>query len=121
MTDLAAFIDKPERAVLLTAERASMGGWELEFDPRPGFEWLEASYYVAAINDYVVLDCKCIETDRWMHFAAVFDTTHQTPNGFRLYHDGVLADSSALPASILPGDTNLSIGTWEKGIVPWPA
>jgi hypothetical protein len=109
--DRAAFTT--ERAVLLTAERASMGGWEIEFDPRPGFDWLEASYYVASpTNDYVVLDCKCIETDRWMHWTAVFDATNDR---FGLYHGVRLADSSSLPAPILPGDPDLNIGQWHQG------
>jgi len=109
--DQAAFTT--ERAVLLTAEKASMGGWEIEFDPRPGFDWLEASYFVASpTNDYVVLDCKCIEIDRWMHWTAVFDSTSQR---FGLYHDVRLADSSSLPAPILPGDPDLNIGRWHQG------
>lgn len=106
--DVAAFT--AERAVLLTSELAQMGGWEIEFDPRPGFDWLEASYYVAApTNDYVVLDCKCIEADRWMQWTAVFDSTH---NRFSLYHDGLLADTSSMPAAIRPGGPSLDIGRW---------
>jgi hypothetical protein len=109
--DRAAFTEQ-ERAVLLTAEKA-MGGWEIEFDPRPGFDWLEASYYVAPpTNDYVVLDCKCIEIDRWMHWTAVFDSINHR---FSLYRDGVLADSAALPAPILAGDPDLNIGRWYQG------
>jgi hypothetical protein len=109
--DRAAFTT--ERAVVLTAEKPSLGGWELEFDPRRGFEWLEASYYVASpTNDYVVLDCKCFEIDRWMHWTAVFDSTNQR---FSLYHDVFLADSASLPAPILPGDSDLHIGRWEEG------
>jgi hypothetical protein len=108
--DKAAFT--AERAVLLTAEKASMGGWEIEFDPRPGFEWLEASYYEAPpTNDYVVLDCKCIETDRWLHFTAVFDSTNRR---FSLYQGTLLADSSTLPAPILPGEPDLYIGRWYE-------
>jgi hypothetical protein len=109
--DRAAFTT--ERAVVLTAEKPSMGGWELEFDPRPGFDWLEASYYLAPpTNDYVVLDCKCLDIDRWMHWTAVFDST----NGrFSLYRDVRLADSASLPAPILPGDSDLYIGRWEPG------
>jgi hypothetical protein len=108
--DRAAFTD--ERAVLLTAEKA-MGGWEIEFDPRPGFDWLEASYYVAPpTNDFVILDCKCIEIDRWMHWTAVFDSTNQR---FSLYHGARLADASSLPAPILPGDPDLNIGRWYQG------
>lgn len=102
-----------KRAVLLTAERASMGGWEIEFDPRPGFDWLEASYYVGPpTNDYVILACKCIEIDRWMHWTAVFDGTNSR---FSLYRGGALVDAAALPAPILPGDPDLSIGRWHEG------
>ncbi len=112
--DRAAFTT--ERAVLLTAERGSMGGWEIEFDPRPGFEWLEASYFVGPpTNDYVVLDCKCIEIDRWINWTAVFDTTG---GRFSLYEDGRLVDSSSLPAPILPGAPDLSIGRWDQGMRP---
>lgn len=112
--DRAAFT--ADRAVLLTAERGSMGGWELEFDPRPGFEWLEASYYVAApTNDYVILDCRCIEVDRWLHWTAVFDST----NGrFSLYRGQRLVDSASLPAPILPGEPDLFIGRWHQGERP---
>ena len=109
--DVAAFTS--ERAVLLTAEKPSMGGWEIEFDPRPGFDWLEASYYLASpTNDYVVLDCKCIESDRWMHFTAVFDSTNHR---FGLYQGVLLVDGSSLPAPILPGEADLDIGTWSQG------
>ncbi len=112
--DVAAFTS--ERAVLLTDERGSMGGWEIEFDPRPGFDWLEASYFVAPpTNDYVVLDCKCIETDRWLHWTAVFDTMNSR---FSLYHDDRVVDSSSLPASILPGSPDLGIGRWDQGMRP---
>lgn len=113
--DVAAFTAK--RAVLLTNEKPEMGGWEIEFDPRPGFDWLEASYYVAAPNDYVVLRHKSIETDidRWVQWTTVFDSTHGT---FSLYHNGLLADTSALPAPILAGATNLEIGHWSQGERP---
>lgn len=110
-TDIAAFT--AERAVLLTNERAGMGGWEIEFDPRQGSNYLEASYCVdPATNYYVVLRCRCIEPDRWLQFAAVFDTTNHR---FSLYHDGQLVDDADLPVSILPGEPNLDIGRWNLG------
>jgi Concanavalin A-like lectin/glucanases superfamily len=109
--DVAAFT--MERAVLITSERARVGGWEVEFDPRPGFDWLEASYFAGgSTNDYVVLHCKCIEIDRWLQWTAVFDATNHR---FSLYHDGRLIDSSVLPAAILPGEPNLDIGRWTQG------
>lgn len=109
--DRAAFT--AERAVLLTAERGSTGGWEIEFDPRPGFEWVEASYYVGApLNDYIILDCRCIEVDRWLHWTAVFDAASRR---FNFYRGGVLANSAALVAPIQPGEPDLYIGTWYQG------
>jgi hypothetical protein len=108
--DVEAF--PPSRSVVLSAELPSMGGWEFEFDPRPGFHWLEASYFVTTpANDYVVLDCKCIETDRWLHFTAVFDSTSTHPQ-ISLYHDDMLVDHTELPESIRPGATDLTIGHW---------
>ena len=109
--DVAAFTT--ERAVLLTAERPQMGGWEIEFDPRPGFDWLEASYYLAPpTNDYVVLDCKCIEIDRWMHWTAVFDSTN---HHFSLYHGVLLADSSDAARAHPPRRARSDIGRWSQG------
>jgi len=112
--DRAAFTS--ERAVLLTNEHGAMGGWEIEFDPRPGFEYLEASYYVAPpTGEYIILNCRCIETDRWMHWTVVFDSTNHR---FSLYRDAALADSAALPAPVLSGEPDLTIGRWYQGPRP---
>lgn len=107
----------PDRAVLLTSEQS--GGWEIEFDPRDGFDWLEASYSVPSIGDYVILRCKCIDLDVWMHWAVVFDSMQ---NRFILYRDGVSVDTSKLAAAgpPLPGSQDLSIGKWHQGPRPMP-
>lgn len=103
------------RAVLLTNERPSMGGWEIEFDPRPGFEYLEASYYVGSpINAYVILACRCIVTDQWMHFTAVFDSS---AGRIALYHNGVFEEGASY-APILTGEQTLEIGHWVQGERP---
>ena len=47
-----------------------------------------------------------------MHWTAVFDSTNHR---FSLYHGVRLADSSALPAPILPGEPDLYIGRWSRG------
>ena len=109
----ATLMSTPERAVLLTAEKASMGGWEIEFDPRPGFDYLEASYYAAPpTNGYPILECRCIEVDCWMHWTAVFDSTNARTS---LYRGTVLVDThSAQPLPILAGDTDLNIGRWAQ-------
>jgi hypothetical protein len=101
-----------ERAVLLSNEQPSMGGWEIEFDPRPGFEYLEASYYVGPpIGAYVILGCRCIETDRWMQFTAVFDST---AGRIGLYHNGLFEEGASY-APILNGESTLGIGRWTRG------
>ncbi|MEP6652907.1 MAG: LamG domain-containing protein [Myxococcales bacterium] len=106
-----------DRAVLLTSEQS--GGWEIEFDPRDGFDWLEASYSVPSIGDYVILRCKCIDLDVWMHWAVVFDSMQ---NRFTLYRDGVSVDTSKLAAAgpPLPGSPELFIGKWYQGPRPIP-
>jgi hypothetical protein len=111
--DKAAFTS--DRAVLLTSERAQAGGWEIEFDPRDGFEWIEASYYVAPpTNDYVLEVCKCIETDRWIHWTAVFEWNNSNRR-FTLYQNGVVRDQSlSVPAPIASGEPDLGIGRWYK-------
>jgi len=110
--DKAALIDE-SRAVLLSTERPSMGGWEIEFDPRPGFEYLEVSYFTS--NTYPILNYRPIEIDRWTQFTAVFDGTNSR---FSLYHDGLLVDSATMPGPILTGDTTLNIGRWMQGARP---
>ena len=112
--DKAALIDEP-RAVLLSTERPSMGGWEIEFDPRPGFEYLEVSYFTSSSNTYPILNYRPIEIERWTQYTAVFDGT----NGrFSLYYDGLLVDFATMPGPILPGDTTLNIGRWMQGARP---
>ena len=110
--DKAALINE-SRAVLLSTERPSMGGWEIEFDPRPGFEYLEVSYF--ASGGYPILNYRPIEIDRWTQFTAVFDGT----NGrFSLYRDGLPVDSATMPGPILTGDSTLNIGRWMQGDRP---
>lgn len=110
----------PDRAVLLSCELPSMGGWEIEFDLRPGFQYLEASYYVSSpINAYVILDDRRIDTDRWMQFTVVSDSAMDSATrGFRLYHDGRRFQSATPPKAPLPGDMTLSIGRWTQGSRP---
>ena len=112
----AAFM-MTDRAVLLSSELPGMGGWEIEFDPRPGFQYLEASYYLSTANAYVILECRCIEFDRWMQFTAVYDSTTRF---FSLYHDGRFLEKSMPLKGPSAGDSNLSIGRWIKDLRPLP-
>ena len=112
------------RAVLLTSEQGGpggAGGWEIEFAPNDGFDYLEASYWAGPpINEFVILRCKCIDLDVWMHWTVVFDSTDSTQKRFRLYRDGVSVDTAKLPVQPLPGTPDLFIGKWHLGPRPIP-
>jgi len=112
-SDRMALTEQKDRAVLLSNELPSVGGWEIEFDPRIGFDYLEASYFVE--GGYPILNCRCIDVDRWMQFTAVFDGTSKR---FHLYRDGVPVQSAGMPQAIRAGDTTLNIGKWIQGARP---
>lgn len=108
--DLAA--STADISTLLSAETVFAGGWQLHLDNRPGYERLDVAYWVGEpVNDYVVLLCKCIETERWIHLTATFDTTARR---ISLYRDATLVDGTTLPSPILPGDSTLYIGRWNQ-------
>ena len=111
--DRMILTDQKERAVLLSTELPSMGGWEIEFDLKTGFDYLEASYY--DMKDYPILNCRCIDIDRWMQFTVVFDWTNKR---FHLYRDGLPVASAEMRSPISPGDSTLNIGRWTQGPRP---
>jgi hypothetical protein len=107
--DLTANTD--DTSTLLSAEAVFAGGWQVHLDTRPGYERLDVAYWVGEpVNDYVVLLCKCIEVDKWIHLTATFDAVARR---FSLYRDSALVDGASLPNPILPGDSTLYIGRWN--------
>lgn len=108
--DLAA--DATDLATLLSAEQVFAGGWQVHLDNRPEHGTLDVAYWAAdPVGDYVVLSCKCIEVDRWIHITATFDFPGRT---FRLYRDATVVGATVMPNAILTGDSVLYIGRWNQ-------
>jgi hypothetical protein len=108
--DLAA--DAADLSTLLSAEQVFAGGWQVHLDNRPGFGTLDVAYWAGPpVEDYVVLSCKCIVVDQWIHLTATFDSVAHTAT---LYRDTTVAAAAIMPADILPGDSTLYIGRWNQ-------
>lgn len=108
--DLAA--DATDLSTLLSAEQVFAGGWQVHLDSRPDHGTLDVAYWAAdPVGDYVVLSCKCVEVDRWIHLTATFDFPART---FRLYRDAAVVGATVMPSAILTGDSVLYIGRWNQ-------
>jgi hypothetical protein len=111
VADLAA--NTTEWATIIGTETVFAGGWQVYLDNRPNFQRFDAGYWAGAtVDDYVVVYCGCIEADRWIHLTAVWDGDQREA---RFYRDDHLVDSQPMPIPILPGDTTLYVGTWNRG------
>jgi hypothetical protein len=107
--DLAA--NAADLSTLLSVEQVFAGGWQVHLDNRPDHGTLDVAYWAPdPIADYVVLSCKCLEVDRWIHLTATLDFPTRT---FRLYHDAAVVGATVMPSAILPGDSLLYIGRWN--------
>ena len=73
--------------------------------------WRPRTTLAPPTNDYVVLDCKCIEIDRWMHWTAVFDSTNRR---FSLYHGARFSPTA--PPSPRPSCPASPISTLVAGL-----
>ena len=103
--------DTSDWETILSTENALAGGWEAHIDHRPGFNRFDAAYWAGStVNDYVVVYCNCVETDRWIHLTAVFD---DNAGILKLYENNTVAGEVTLPTPILSGDTTLYMGTWN--------
>ena len=99
-----------EGETILSTENARAGGWQVHLDNRPGFNRFDAAYWAGSPDDYIVVFCNCVETDRWIHLTAVFDNTAKT---LTLYQNATVVGQDALPTPIQAGDTTLYMGTWN--------
>lgn len=109
--DLAASM--ADWSTIISAETVFVGGWQVYLDNRPGFQRFDAAYWGgAALNDYVLTSCACIEADRWIHLTTVWDGEAAE---MRFYRDDRVASRTSMPIPILPGDTTLYMGTWNMG------
>lgn len=99
---------------LASTENQYAGGWELHLDNRANAQRFDAAYWAGrSMDDYIRVVCACLETDRWMHLAAVWDG--EEAKTMSLFVDGHLVDKARMPGRILPGDRTLYFGTWNQG------
>jgi len=111
VADLAA--STIDWTTIISTENVFNGGWQVYLDNRPNFQRFDAAYWAGAtVADYVVVFCRCIEADRWIHLTTVWDGA---ASEVRLYHDDQLVNRLPMPVPILPGDTTLYMGTWNQG------
>jgi hypothetical protein len=90
---------------VMTTENFKSNGWELNVESEFVF-----SYWSPTLGDYLHTECPCVETNTWLHLAAVVDngTNHVT-----LYVNGAAVDQQAKLSDIVPGDTTLYFGRWN--------
>ena len=97
---------------VLTTENFTSNGWELNVDRRSSQPLFVFSYWSPALGGWLHTECPCVETNAWLHLAAVVDagTNHVT-----LYVGGEARDQQDKVSDILPGDTTLYFGRWNSG------
>lgn len=101
-------------STLASTEKQYAGGWELHLDNRANAQRFDAAYWAGrSMDDYIRVVCACLETDRWIHLAAVWDG--EDAKTMTLFVDGHLVDQARMPGRILPGDRTLYFGSWNQG------
>ena len=95
---------------VLTTENYEANGWELNVERTPAPTTFVFSYWSPPLDDYLHTECPCVETNAWVHLAAVADdgTNHVT-----LYVNGAARDQQDKVSAIVPGDTTLYFGRWN--------
>ena len=95
---------------VLSTENYRSNGWELNVERMSAQPIFVFSYWSPTLGDYLHTECSCVETNAWLHLAAVADveTNHVT-----LYVDGEIRDQQAKVTDIVPGDTTLYFGRWN--------
>jgi hypothetical protein len=95
---------------ILGAENFFAGGWQLNIDNRLMRSRFDFAYWSPPLDDYVFVECECVEVDRWIHLAAVVDVEADRAT---LYVDGAIGDQETRPSDIPPGDSTLYFGRWN--------
>ncbi len=94
---------------VVSTEVMQEGGWQLQtLDRSAGIYWTFA-YWVGPGPAYAHYECRCFELGRWSHATVVVDGARSV---LSFYVDGRLAHSTALPAPVLPGSSDLFMGKW---------
>jgi hypothetical protein len=103
-------MDSQPWVAILSTEAFTKGGWQLNIDNRLGRPRIDFAYWAPPLDDYLFVECDCIDVDRWIHVAAVVDVA---VNLVTLYTDGIIGDQETRPSDIEPGDPTLYFGRWS--------
>jgi hypothetical protein len=85
------------------------GGWEFQTRGRSSGIYWTFAYWTGQGFGWASYDCRCFELGRWSHATIVVDAKQDL---LSFYVDGTLAESTSLPAPILPGSSDLFMGKW---------
>lgn len=94
---------------VVSTEAVQSGGWQLQTRGRSAGIYWTFAYWLGTGLEYAHYECECFELGRWSHATVVVDAAL---NRLSFYVDGKLARSSASPAPILPGTSDLFMGKW---------
>jgi hypothetical protein len=95
---------------VLTTENYKSNGWELNVERMSAQPIFVFSYWSPSLGDYLHTECSCLETNAWVHLAAVADAG---TNRVTLYVNGSAMDQQNKVSDILVGDTALYFGRWN--------
>jgi hypothetical protein len=96
---------------ILSTEDFLAGGWQLNIDNRSSQPRFDFAYWAAPLSDYLFVECESVQTDRWIHLAAVVDVQ---ANQVTLYKDGAVGGQQTRPSDVVPGDSTLYFGRWNR-------
>ncbi len=103
-------MDSQTWVAILSTEVFRQGGWQLNIDNRLGRPRIDFAYWAPPLDDYLFVECDCLQADTWIHVAAVVDVA---VNRVTLYTDGVVGDEETRPSDIQEGDPTLYFGRWS--------
>jgi len=94
--------------------------WSIDHDNDGRIKWIVSSSSDA--RDYIEIESNTIPTNRWFHFAAVFDGSQQASDRMNLYVDGVSGSPSrrigVLGTSTVATDQEVTIGAGHRANEP---
>jgi hypothetical protein len=86
-------------------------GWEVNVYKQTDGGRLQAAFFDRDASTYTYLDCWCLPSKVWTHFAFVVDGNAHT---LTLYTNGRVTSTRSAPDPILPGTPSLVIGAWAQ-------
>jgi hypothetical protein len=104
--------DTGQWGTVISTEVGNTGGWELNIDHRQASPVLNFAFWKGPnTGDFDYVDCDCLPLGRWTHVVAIVESTTAT---LTMYVDGNLSATSNFARGILPGSSELHMGTWAE-------